>query len=88
MKIQSNKSWYKTISNVNPIFYKSSFNNPLTTIPHNNSSTNLPSPSLYRTERIYSNNLAAKNNVQQYCDPTRNFWNLSEKYQSTKQPQR
>ena len=33
MKIQSNKAWYKAISNVNPIFYKSSFNNPLTTIP-------------------------------------------------------
>ena len=33
MKIQSNKTWYKVISNVNPIFYKSSFNNPLTTIP-------------------------------------------------------
>ena len=32
MKIQSNKSWYKAISNINPIFYKSSFNNPLTTI--------------------------------------------------------
>ena len=31
MKIQSNKSWYKAISNVNPIFYKStSINNPLT----------------------------------------------------------
>ena len=33
MKIQSNKSWYKAISNVNQIFYESSFNNPLTTIP-------------------------------------------------------
>ena len=33
MKIQSNISWYKAISKVNPIFYKSSFNNPLTTIP-------------------------------------------------------
>ena len=33
MKIQSNKSWYKAISNVNPIFYESSLNNPLTTIP-------------------------------------------------------
>ena len=33
MKIQSNKSWYQAISNVNPIFYKStSINNPLTTI--------------------------------------------------------
>ena len=37
-KIQSNKSWYKAISNVNPIFYKSSFNNPLTTIPPQQSS--------------------------------------------------
>ena len=33
MKIQSNISWYKAISKVNPIFYKYSFNNPLTTIP-------------------------------------------------------
>ena len=33
MKIQSNNSWYKAISNVNPIFYKSSFNKPLTTLP-------------------------------------------------------
>ena len=32
MKIQSNKSWYKAIFNVNPILYKSSLNNPLTTI--------------------------------------------------------
>ena len=53
MKLQSNKSWYKAISNVNQIFYKSSFNNPLTTIPLTKSSTNLPSPSLYRTERIF-----------------------------------
>ena len=53
MKIQSNKSWYKAISNINPIFYKSSFNNPLTTIPHNHSSKNLPSPSLYRTEKMF-----------------------------------
>ena len=49
MKIQSNKSWYKAISNVNPIFYKStSINNPLTTIP-----PNLQRPSLYRAERIF-----------------------------------
>ena len=57
MKIQSNKSWYKAISNVNQIFYESSFNNPLTTIPpqqfFTKSSTSLPSPSLYRTERIF-----------------------------------
>ena len=60
MKIQSNQFWYKAISNVNPIFYKStSINNPLTTIPQqflNNSSTNLQRPSLYRAERIFSNN--------------------------------
>ena len=87
MKIQSNKSWYKAISNVNQIFYESSFNNPLTTIP----------PRIYNVRayigpREYSrtimNDLTVKHNVQQYYDPTRNFWNLSEKYQSTKQPQR
>ena len=87
MKIQSNKSWYKAISKVNPIFYISSFNNPLTTIP----------PRVYNVRayigpREYSrtimNDLTVKRNVQQYCDPTRNFWNLSEKHQSTKQPQR
>ena len=49
MKIQSNKSWYKAISNVNQIFYESSFNNPLTTILP----PNLPSPSLYRTEKMF-----------------------------------
>ena len=48
MKIQSNKSWYKAISNINPIFYKSSFNNPLTTIL-----PNLLRPSLYRTEKMF-----------------------------------
>ena len=33
MKIQSNKSWYKAISKVNPIFYIYIYQNPLTTIP-------------------------------------------------------
>ena len=91
MKIQSNKSWYKAISTL----IKSSINPPsiilsqqfLTTIP----------PRIYNVRayigpREYSrtimNDLTVKHNVQQYCDPTRNFWNLSEKYQSTKQPQR
>ena len=88
MKIQSNKSWYKAISNVNPIFYKStSINNPLTTIP-----PRIYNARAYIGPREYSgttmNDLAVKSNVQQYCDSSRNFWNLSEKYQSTKQPQR
>ena len=52
MKIQSNISWYKAISKVNPIFYKYSFNNPLTTIP-----LTIPQrPSLYTAEKICSNN--------------------------------
>ena len=87
MKIQSNKTWYKAISNVNPIFYKSSFNNPLTTIP-----PRIYNVRAYIRPREYSrsimNDLIVKHNVQQYCDPSRNFWNLSEKHQSTKQPQR
>ena len=70
MKIQSNKSWYKAISNVNPIFYKStSINNPLTTIP----------PRIYNVRayigpREYSgtimNDLTVKHNVH---TSSRNF---------------
>ena len=86
MKIQSNKSWYKAISNVNPIFY-----NPLSIILHNNP------PRIYQVRpyigpresaRTFVINLAVKYNVQQYCVTSRSFGNLSEKYQSTKQPQR
>ena len=52
MKIQSNKSWYKAIFNVNPILYESSLNNPLTTIPLNNSSESTESVLIYDRENL------------------------------------
>ena len=66
---------------------KISLSNPLTTIP-----SRIYNVRAYIGPREYSrtimNDPTVKRNVQQYCNPSRNFWNLSEKHQSTKQPQR